>query len=78
MANLDESGKSRYPHRDSIPRPSSLLEVAIPTELFRPTVMTNVVSKLLTYEYVKECCKGYCVRELDFADFPVATLSAAS
>jgi len=35
-ASLDRRGKS-YPHRDSIPRPSSPWRVTIPTELTRPT-----------------------------------------
>ena len=39
-AGLDGCGKSR-PHRDSIPGPSSPLQVAIPTEQSRPNNNNN-------------------------------------
>ena len=35
-AGLGDCGKS-HPYRDSIPGPSSLYRVAVPTELFQPT-----------------------------------------
>jgi hypothetical protein len=40
-AGLDRCGNSR-PHRDSIPGPSSLYPVAIPTELPGPQVQCTV------------------------------------
>jgi hypothetical protein len=45
-AGLDGCGKSR-PHRDSLPRPSSLWRVAIPTELSRPTSHVKILIKIL-------------------------------
>jgi hypothetical protein len=41
-AGLDRCGKSQ-PHKDSITGPSSLCQVAIPTELFRPTVYPDEI-----------------------------------
>ena len=42
MAGLDGCGKSRQPHRDSIPTPSSSQRLAIPTELSRAHVQNRV------------------------------------
>ena len=52
-AGADGCGKSR-PHRDSIPGPSGLSRVAIPTELPQPTLNPNdnhkiPISELLNF-----------------------------
>jgi hypothetical protein len=47
-AGLDGFGKSRH-NRDSIPGPSSLQPVAIPTELSRPTDSASNRSKYQEY-----------------------------
>jgi hypothetical protein len=49
-AGLDRCGKS-HPHRDLIPKPSSPLSVAIPTELHGPRVCVC----MYVYVYVYVC-----------------------
>jgi hypothetical protein len=49
---MDGYGKSR-PHRDSIPGPSGLYRVSIPSELSRPTVVVVVVEM---FWYVTSFC----------------------
>jgi hypothetical protein len=59
---LDECGKPR-PHRDSIPGPSSPERVAIPTELFQPTIHIYLAIKYGTayWTFTEEVLVGHTV-----------------
>ena len=70
-AGLDGCGKSR-PHRDSIPGPSSPQEVAIPTELSRPTILYGGAQYLCVLLQMSAplCCtlqQGWTVIEIRWA-----------
>jgi len=55
-AGLDERGKSRL-HRDSIPGPPSMWQVATPTKLSRPTKATgNVTIFTASFYDIKSIC----------------------
>jgi len=51
-ACLDGHGKSRPPHRDSIPRPSITWRFAIPTELSRPSFENVIYIYIYIYIYI--------------------------
>jgi hypothetical protein len=60
--DLDGCGKSRH-HRDSIPGPSSLLWVTIPTELSRPPSI-RVYRNYYTTQVTVEVRQLYCIQDV--------------
>jgi len=69
---MNGCGKS-HPHRDSIPRPSSKWQVAMPTELFRPThnkAFKHSVGKTRRFKIANKKVRHWIRFRMIFIQFP--------